>query len=78
MAQRKKHRSLKRGTRPVEDAVRRHVVEDDDGSELLPQWDTAAEEPYFVRAGDGVRLSEEEAGAILCAREAKGRTGLLG
>ena len=33
--------------------------------DLLPQWDTANEEPYFTRGSDGEVLSLEEAAVLL-------------
>jgi len=45
-------------------------VDPRDMEDLLPQWDTVNEEPYFIRESDGRTFSLEEAGGYFSEREA--------
>lgn len=50
--------------------LRVELVAPCDLEDLLPQWDTVNEEPYFVRESDGMVFSLEEAGQYLMVRDA--------
>lgn len=50
------------------------LIASTDAADLVPQWSTTTEEPFFTRKSDGVALTAEEAGAVIQRCEEKRRT----